>query len=134
MFFRSFAAVLQIKDAIPVNFSTLNRLLGEEANIVSRAPVFINRFVRAEFLQVTNAAPFQDEGGRLFLYPIEEGQYNLHLLYLLDNDISRTEICWLQFLPEFFDMFDEEALTKNVPFRFDQTTEQQFNICHQARG
>ena len=125
--------MLQVKEVIP-HTTTLDRLLGEEARIISRAPVFINRFVRAEFLQVSSEAQFPEDGGRLFLYPIEDGQYNLHLLYLTDSNIPQTEICWLQFLPEFFDMFEEQVLMSNTPFRFDQTTEQQFNICVQTKN
>jgi len=124
---------LQVKENISPT-TTLDRLLGEEAKIISRAPVFINRFVRAEFLQITSATQFPEDGGRLFLYPIADGQYNLHLLYLIDNEIAQSEVCWLQFLPEFFDMFEEEVLVNNTPFRFDQTTEQQFNVCNQTRN
>lgn len=123
----------QVKDIVSTT-TTLDRLLGEEARIIDREPVFINRFVRAEFLQVNlseNNLP--EEAGRLFLYPIEDGKYNLHLLYVLDSNMVQSEICWLQFLPEFFDMFEEEMLMKNVPFRFDQTTELQFNVCYQTK-
>lgn len=95
--------------------------------------MFINRFVRAEFLQVSSAVRFPDDGGRLFLYPVADGQYNLHLLYLTENNINQAEVCWLQFLPPFFDMFEAEVLMHNMPFRFDETTEQQFNICNQTR-
>lgn len=125
--------MLKVKDSIATT-TTLDKLLGEEATIISRAPVYINRLLRAEFLQVSAVSGLPEDGGRLFLYPIEDGQYSLHLLYLLDHDISHTEICWLHFLPEFFNMFDEEILANNTPFRFDQTTEQQFNICHQTRN
>lgn len=125
--------MLHVKE-VTTPTTTLDYLLGEEARVINRAPVFINRFVRAEYLLVNNVTRFPEDGGRLYLYPIEDGQYNLHLLYLVDNDISQSEICWLQFLPEFFDMFDEELLKNNTPFRFDQTTEQQFNICNQTKN
>ncbi|HRO41941.1 MAG TPA: AraC family transcriptional regulator [Flavipsychrobacter sp.] len=125
--------MLQVKDTHS-STTTLDKLLGEESKVINRAPLYINRFVRAEFLQVNSTAQFPEDGGRLFLYPVEEGQYNLHLLYLLHNDNTQTEICWLQFLPEFFDMFDEEVLKNNTPFRFDQTTEQQFNSCFQTKN
>ena len=115
--------------------STLDRLLGEEARIMSRAPVFINRFVRAEYLRLDlSSHHFPKDGGRLFLYPIADNQFNLHLLFMQsDENILRPEVCWIEFLPEFFDMFDEEVLMSNSPFRFDQTTEQQFSICNSSR-
>ncbi len=125
--------MLQVK-SINTPTTTLDRLLGEEAKIVHRAPVFVNRFVCAEYLHVNSITQFPDDGGRLFLYPVGDGQYNLHLLYLTDQNIASPEICWLQFLPGFFDMFDEEVLLQNTPFRFDQTTEQQFNICIQTKN
>lgn len=124
-----------MKDIVALPTTTLDNLLGEEANIISRAPVFINRFVRVEYVQVNLPGnSFPDDNGRLFLYPIDDGKYNLHLLYMLDTDIAQQEICWLQFLPEFFDMFEEEVLINNTPFRFDQTSELQFNPCIQSRN
>ncbi len=125
--------MLQVKEENTPT-TTLDRLLGEEARIISRAPVLVNRVIRAEFLQLNNTALFPDDGGRLFLYPIEDGQFCLHLLYLTDQSAGQTEICWLQFLPEFFNMFEASALMDNTPFRFDQTTEQQFNLCQQTKS
>lgn len=93
--------------------------------------------VRAEYLRVNLSGdhPLSEDGGRLYLYPVEDGQFNLHLLYLLpDQDTLTPEVCWIQFLPEFFQMFDEELLMHNTPFRFDQTTEQQFGICTNTRN
>ena len=112
--------------------TTLDSLLGEEAKVIYKEPVYINNFVRAEFVKVSLSTghSFAEEGGRLYLYPIDDGQYHLHLLYLIPGqDMTEPEICWLQFLPEFFHMFDEHALLDNSPFRFDKTTEQQFVIC-----
>lgn len=115
----------------------LDRLLGEEARIVSRKSVSINKLVQAEYISVLreNRHSFPDEGGRLFLYPVADGVYHLHLLYLLpDSNPVQPEICWIRFHPDFFNMFEEEALIKNTPFRFDQTTELQFNYCIQIRS
>lgn len=112
--------------------TTLDSLLGEEAKVITKEPVFINNFVRAEFVKVSLSSDhsFAEEGGRLYLYPIDDGQYHLHLLYLLPGqDMTEPEICWLQFVPEFFHMFDDEVLLENSPFRFDKTTEQQFVVC-----
>lgn len=114
--------------------TTLFRLLGEPAAVLNCKPVFINRLVRAEYLQVSvseNNMP--EEAGRLFLYPIEDGRFNLHLLYRLKEDLEHTEVCWIQFMPEFFLIFEEEMLLRNTPFRFDRTTELQFNMCSQVK-
>ena len=123
--------IKQSKETIP---TSLERMLGEEAMIHAREPVYINMLVRAEFLRIS--LPEQrlpEENGRLYLYPVADGKYNLQLLYVLEGDVSGEEVLWLQFFPEFFDMFDEEALLQHTPFRFDQTTEQQFNVCSQTR-
>lgn len=110
-------------------------MLGEEARIQRCEPVFINRFVRAEFLQIElSGNRFHEEGGRLFLYPVADNQYNLHLLYLQPAAPGAdASVCWLQFLPEFFNMFEEEVLLSNTPFRFDQTTELEFTVCQQSK-
>ena len=111
----------------------MDRLLGEEAKVIDRAPVFINRFVQAEYLHLNiTALNFPDDSGRLFLYPVADGQYNLHLLFLVNEELSHAEVCHIEFFPEFFDMFDAQALSKNAPFQFDRTTEQQFHVCAQT--
>ncbi len=136
MTIHTFAPVPKVKDIIATgNTTTLDRLLGEEAKVMSSQPVYVNRVIKAEYVQVNlNGIHFPEESGRLFLYPIEDGQYNLHLLYPLEHsDVLQPEICWIQFLPEFFNMFQEEVLMNNTPFRFDQTTEQQFNVCNQTK-
>ena len=131
-FFHNFAAVRVVKRISSTHNTTLNSLLGEEARVISVEPVFINNLVRAEFVKVSlhENHSFADDGGRLYLYPIDDGLYHLHLLYLLPGqDMTEPEICWLQFVPEFFHMFDEQVLMENSPFRFDKTTEQQFTVC-----
>jgi AraC-like DNA-binding protein len=127
--------VQKVKDPRVKAISTLERLLGEEARIISRAPVFINRFVRAEFLKLEASNNFfPEDEGRLFLYPIDDNQYNLHILYKYSCDeLNEKEVLWLEFLPEFFNMFEEEFLQSNTPFRFDQITELQFNICNPTK-
>ena len=132
MYFLTFAAVQQVKVIEKTRITTLDYLLGEEARIVNSEPVFINNFVRADFVKLgpSNINVFGEDGGRLFLYPVDDAQFNLHLLYLHpDQDVSEPEICWLEFTPQFFHMFEENVLLNNTPFRFDRTTEQQFNLC-----
>lgn len=123
----------KVKD-ISNSTATLDRLLGAETNILGRQTLFINKFVSAEFLSV-NAIDhlFSEDDGRIFLYPIEDGLFNLQLFYLIGENISSLEILRLEFLPEFFEMFPSELLSKNAPFKFDRTTEQQFNVCNPSK-
>ena len=118
------------------NTATLDRLLGGEVRILKREPLYINRFVRAEYLEILpGTTQIADEDGRLFVYPVEDGVYNLQLLFIDRETTADTlEVCWLQFLPEFFSMFAEEALASHTPFRFDQTAELQFNSCNQSKA
>jgi len=109
-------------------------MLGEEVRIVNRTLVPINRMVEAEFVRVvhTNAGHFSEDEGRIFLYPVADGIYYLHLLFITSGT-SQPEICWVRFQPEFFSLFDADILSEESPFRFDQTTEQQFYINSQIK-
>jgi AraC-like DNA-binding protein len=113
----------------------LGKLLGEEMRVVTRQRAQINNFVCAEYLEIDGLEErLTEESGKLFLYPIGDGQFDLHILFLQPQPgSSGTDVCWLQFLPGFFDQYPVEALMSNTPFRFDQTTEQQFNICTQTK-
>ncbi|HTN47441.1 MAG TPA: AraC family transcriptional regulator [Flavipsychrobacter sp.] len=125
-----------VKTADNIRFATLSNLVGQDVEVVSTEPVFINNFVHAAFvkLHLSSPASFGEEGGRLHLYPVDEGQFHLHLLYIApDQDMTAPEVCWLQFKPSFFHMFEEKVLMTNTPFRFDKTTEQQFNVCAPSR-
>lgn len=113
----------------------LEKFLGEDVQVITREQEQISNFVYAEYLEIdTQGERFLEESGKLFLYPIDDVQFNLHLLYIEPVlGSSNLEISWLQFLPGFFDQYPVEALMSNTPFRFDQTTEQQFNICTQTK-
>lgn len=116
--------------------TALASLLGEEATIIEREALSLNNYVRVEFLKLSLDASvhFGEDGGRLFLYPVDDGQFHLHLIYISpDQDLSEPEVCWLQFAPEYFHQFETEILQSNTPFRFDKTTEQQFAICTQSK-
>lgn len=116
--------------------TTLDRLLGEEARLDRREPVFINRFIQAEFLSLRSGQfSMPEEEGRLYVYPIEDGVYFLHLLYTDRESGSDTlRLCWVRLLPEFFGMFDPNTILEHMPFRLDQTAELQFTVCNQAKS
>ncbi|MBL7719361.1 MAG: helix-turn-helix transcriptional regulator [Flavipsychrobacter sp.] len=102
---------------------------------MSREILEISRFVRAEWLDVSfseNNLP--EEHARLLLFPIEDSQYCLQIAYIQPSERQPygAEVCWLQFMPGFFDQYPADTLVANPPFRFDQTTEQQFSICKQT--
>ncbi len=94
----------------------------------------VSNFIKAEFLLVSySESEMPEETGRLFLFPIEDHKFCLQLAYLVEDEDNTASVSLLQFLPAFFEQYPAETLMANQPFRFDETTEQQFNICSQSR-
>lgn len=115
----------------------LERILGQNVQVLSREVLEVSRSVKAEWLQVNfseNRLP--EEHARLLLFPIDDNQYCLQIAYIQPSEKQPfgADVCWLQFMPSFFDQYPPETLIANPPFRFDQTTEQQFSICTQTIG
>lgn len=113
----------------------MERILGQNVQVLGREILEISRSVKAEWLQVNfseNQLP--EEHARLLLFPIEDNQYCLQVAYIQPSEKQPfgATVCWLQFMPSFFDQYSPETLIANTPFRFDQTTEQQFSICTQT--
>lgn len=114
------------------NTTTLESLLGNEAKVISSETLLINKFIQADFLKTCfcNTDVIGEDSGRLFVYPVADGAYHLHLIIVPpDQEGCEFDAYWLQFRPEFFDMFDSSLLLSNTPFRFDKTTEHQFTVC-----
>jgi len=113
----------------------LKRFLGENIQVATHEQMSVNNYIKAEWLEVAfpeNEMP--EDQGRLHLFPIDDNKFCLQLMYLQEVANTYTaEVCILNFLPGFFDQYPAEILMANQPFRFDQTTEQQFNICAQTR-
>lgn len=113
----------------------LKRFLGENIQVAAHEQMSVNNYIKAEWLEVAfpeNEMP--EDQGRLHLFPIDDNKFCLQLMYLQEVANTYTaEVCILNFLPGFFDQYPAEILMANQPFRFDQTTEQQFNICAQTR-
>ena len=113
----------------------LKRFLGENIQVAAHEQMSVNNYIKAEWLEVAfpeNEMP--EDQGRLHLFPIDDNKFCLQLMYLQEVANTYTaEVCILNFLPGFFDQYPVEILMANQPFRFDQTTEQQFNICAQTR-
>lgn len=120
------------------SYSFLQKIVGTDAPVLSQSVLLVNKLVTASFIKLeagTDEKPLE-QGGRLLLYPFADGQFSMHLVYEIPttSDTLYRELCWLQFEPAFFDMFDEEALLHNTPFRFDQTTEHNFAPCAQTNN
>lgn len=112
----------------------IERILGQQVQVLSRTPLAINNFIHAEYIEVSypeNTWP--EEHARLNLFPIADERFCVQLLYLQIDDKQETGyICWLEFKPEFFYQYPMDAITADKPFRFDKVTEQQFAICSQT--
>lgn len=112
----------------------IERILGQQVQVLSRTPLAINNFIHAEYIEVSypeNTWP--EEHARLNLFPIADERFCVQLLYLQIDDKQETGyICWMEFKPEFFDQYPMDAITADKPFRFDKVTEQQFAICSQT--
>lgn len=114
----------------------LERFMGEEARVLNRESAPISNNIAAEWLEVSLPEDnIAEDEGKLYLFPIDDQKFCLQLCYLQYEDKSSTHavVCSLRFLPSFFDQYPAETLMANQPFRFDETTEQQFQICSQTR-
>lgn len=115
----------------------VERFIGQDARIVNRQQQAINNFVRVEWLEVNMPGEIQPkDNGMLYLFPIDDNKFCLQLCYLqyADAPNQNSTVCSLSFLPAFFEQYPPEMLMANQPFRFDQTTEQQFPVCAQTRA
>lgn len=110
----------------------LRRFLGEEVKIDAFQQIEVNRYVNAQFFEAGFPGDtFPEDKGVLHLFPVDDNKFCLQLLYIQSpEEQSNTAIvCSLRFLPPFFDQYTPEILMANRPFRFDETTEQQFSVC-----
>jgi len=117
--------------------SPLQRFLGENIQVLQQEDIAISNAIQAQWLTISLAEDNEREGqGMLYLYPIADNKFCLQLCFFQFDDAvtDQATVCALTFLPSFFDQYPPETLMANQPFRFDQTTEQQFSICAQARA
>ncbi|MCB0699758.1 MAG: helix-turn-helix transcriptional regulator [Chitinophagales bacterium] len=112
----------------------IERILGQQVEVLGRTPVQVNNYVKAEYIEISypeNAWP--EEHARLSLFPIADGRFYVHIMYLQIDDKEETgQVCWLEYKPEFFDQYPLESIAADIPFKFDKVVEQQFNICTQS--
>lgn len=112
----------------------IERILGQQAHVISRAVMLQNRDIQAERIVVSfDEHNWPEEHARLNLFPIADGQFCLQLLYLQYNSKpGEAEVVWIEFKPTYFEQYPISLLETEQPFRFDQVTEQQFAICSQS--
>lgn len=115
---------------------SLERFIGPEASILSSSKVEISQSIIAEIIEVqTPHEQRPEDQGALYLFPIEDARFCLQLCYLqyTTDSSDKATVYSIKYLPGFFDQYPPETLMANQPFRFDQSTEQQFPVCTQSR-
>lgn len=116
--------------------SISERFLNATGRVINSEQIEVSNFVTAERINVLiNEESIPEDRGMLYLYPIGDNQYCLQLCYLEYSETSDDEatIYTIRYLPSFFSQYPAQTLSANQPFRFDETTEQQFSVCAQAR-
>jgi len=116
--------------------SIAERFLNAGGRVVNTEEIEVSTFVSAQRIDVLlNEESIPEDRGMLYLYPIGDNQYCLQLCYLEYSETSDDEatVYTIRFLPAFFSQYPAQTLSANQPFRFDETTEQQFSVCAQAR-
>lgn len=135
---RIFAPLMIVTDIIQVHTDApIERILGQRAVVMNRMPLSVNANIRAEWIEVNfeEGAAWPEEHGRLNLFPIEDGQYYLQLLYLqYTEEPGNALVYWMEFQPAFFEQYPLSVISAETPFHFDQVTEQQFTICTQSNS
>lgn len=115
----------------------LERVLGQGLQVLQSETMQVSTCIKAEWLNVAfteNTLP--EEHARLLLFPVADNEFCLQLAYIRPSEEQpfAADICWLEFMPAFFAQYPADTLMANMPFSFDQTVEQQFNICAQTKG
>lgn len=123
-----------ISTSIQATEAPIERILGQQAHVISRSLLLENRDIHAEQIIVTfDEHNWPEEHARLNLFPTADGQFCLQLLYLqYTTKPGEAEVMWIEFKPTYFEQYPISLLETEQPFRFDQVTEQQFSICSQS--
>lgn len=115
----------------------VEQFAGIGTRVLDTTPISISEAIEAIRYDVAlSGDDLPEDRGMLYLYPIEDDRYCLQLCYLDTSESGtdeRAEVFMIRFLPGFFAVYPPETLSANQPFRFDQTSEQQFSVCAHAR-
>ena len=128
---RKFAPEMSATTTEKIHYTALDFLFGEKVTILNSEKIVVNNFVQIQWLDVdVNDISKNDTEGRLYLFPFEDNRFQLDLLYPAgeDDHVTSSQICWVQFKPEFFQLFDYKEIFKTLPFKIDRVSEQQFNM------
>lgn len=119
---------------IKTSEAPIERILGQQARVISRNTLLENRDIHAEQIIVNfEEHNWPEEHARLNLFPIADGQFCLQLLYMQYlAQPGEAEVMWIEFRPTYFEQYPISLLETEQPFRFDQVTEQQFALCSQS--
>jgi AraC-like DNA-binding protein len=113
----------------------LQQQFGNNATIQSQESFSHSRGIKADLLQVATTENYREERAVMVTEKLADGNYSRHLFYILPQaNPSISLVYWLRFFPAFFDLFDEEALNENAPFRLDIESEQEFIVCHHSKA
>ena len=115
----------------------LDRFLGPDTHVLNTVQQSITNNILVEWLDVAMPEDGQPEDrGMLYLFPIDDVEFCLQICFLQFEETNsiNARVCSLQFLPAFFQQYPAELLLANQPFRFDESSEQQFPVCSQARA
>lgn len=110
----------------------IERFMGGELRILTADELAIGNNISLLWHDVVFRGPCQpEEQGRLYLFPVDDGRFCLQLCYMVYSDTraQNERVVSLKFFPDFFDQFPPGALMDRQPFRFDQSTEEQFPVC-----
>ena len=112
------------------------KFAGAGSRVLNSVEVQVSNTVLVECFEVfLPDEEVPEDRGMLYLYPIGDNRFCLHLCYLeyLETSDDRAVVYSIRYMPELFSQFPADVLMANRPFRFDETTEQQFSVCSQAR-
>src|SRR5690606_19623321 len=103
-----FAPEMRVTSTEKIHYNALVCWFGETVGVLNSNKIVVNNSVQIQWLEIDmNDISKNDTEGRLYLFPFEDNRFQLDLLYLAgeDDPVESSQICWVQFQPEFFQLF-----------------------------
>jgi AraC-like DNA-binding protein len=127
--------VAAVKEKMRLPEAPIQRILGNNAQVLSRTAIPFNNNIRLE--RITISYPdhlWPEEHALLNLFPLEDDQFCIQLIYLQypDRQSDKAVVNWLEFNPGFFEQFPLQHITSSQPFSINQSSEFEFSICKQS--
>lgn len=117
-------------------YGALERFLGENTQVYDGYALQVNEQVLCDLYNVSlHFNENKEDKACMYTYPIGQAKFCLKLIYLLhtDQDLNKGKVFLIELLPSYFDAFSQDVLMANMPFRFDQSWEQEIPLCSQTR-